>query len=372
MPGVMGRFRILTILLVFVFIATGATGVAMLFKDKLPLLKGLTLQTSSQSELYKDLQPGTATPEGLYYKNKVIVLMYHDVRPDPNDSKSLALDRLDRQLSLLKANNFKIIDMDRYKQFIRGKASVPDNAVLLTFDDGYESFYQYAYPMLRKHGLSATNFIIAGSIDNRKHAGVTKLTWMQIQQMKQDGIDFYSHSYDSHSFSHSEGPKSSLTALLAGRIYLPKLGRRERETEYERRIRSDLRQANTVLLKQIGVRNDVMAFPYGAFSRPLLQACRQEGIDVTLTVKAGLNGPGQYNGFRLNAGGMDNNPDLQIALMKQAVQKLGKAHYERPSLKYALLLLPILGLLIGALWLRSAWELVQEQRLRKKLISQTT
>ena len=116
------------------------------------------------------------------------------------------------------------------------------------------------------------------------------------------------------------------------------------------------------------MRNDVLAFPYGAFSRPLLQVCRNLGIDVTLTVKAGINGPDQHNGFRLNAGGEDNNPDLMIALMKQAPKLLGRSHFQEPSKKFDLLMLPIALLFLAVLWGRSLWDLLEQRRMGKKLL----
>ncbi|PLT43763.1 polysaccharide deacetylase family protein [Paenibacillus sp. FSL W8-1187] len=361
-----GRFALLTALLAAAVLATGLAGAAFSYKDRIPML-GKLLGPQGEPVLYQGLKSEPDTPDGRYYRNKVLVLMIHDVAPAPADDKALALDKLDRQLTLLRANNFHVISMDEYKRFIRRKGPVPDNAVLLTFDDGYESFYRYAYPLLLKHGVTATNFLIASTIGDARRDGVAKLSWEQVREMKRGGMEFYSHSFNSHAYAPEAALGGGQTALLAGRVFVPRLGRRETEREYERRIASDVRQANAVLREKLGVRNDVLAFPYGAFSQPLLRACRKEGIDVTLTVKPGLNGPGQHNGYRLNAGGADNDPALQIALMKHAEERLGHVRYERPSLIYMLLLLPLVCLLLGALWLRSAWELAVELRLRSRM-----
>ncbi|NBD24842.1 polysaccharide deacetylase family protein [Paenibacillus glycinis] len=279
--------------------------------------------------LYDRLSPGADEPHGVYYKGRVLVLMYHEVEQRPHDAGSLSAAKFERQLALMKRNNFHWITMSQYRDFILRGSPVPDNAVLLTFDDGYESFYRYAYPILRKQGAPATSFLIVGTVGNPRHAGVPKLNWEQVKEMGRHGISFYSHSYDSHKYEPTDAKGAHSIAALTGPVYLKDKGRRETMKEYKQRVKADLTQANAVLDRELGAPNHVLAFPYGAFSKPLLAICAQLGIDVTLTVKDGLDGPGQSNGFRLNAGGARNDPDLQLALMKQARQRLGHAHFDQ-------------------------------------------
>lgn len=268
-------------------------------------------------------------PDGHYYRNRVLVLMYHDVSPSPTDVHSLSVRNFERQLQLMKDNNFHWITMSQYREFILHDRPVPENAVLLTFDDGYESFYKYAYPLLEKYRAPATSFLIVDTVGNPKMHGVEKLNWDQVKEMHRGGIDFFSHTFNLHYYAPTDARGKHPEPALSSRLYLKDKGRRETENEYEARVDADLQQANAVLKQELGEDNHVLAFPYGAFSEPLLQICRKRGIDVTLTVKSGLNKPGQTNGFRLNAGGMSNDPELQLALMKQAEQRLGHAHFDR-------------------------------------------
>lgn len=275
---------------------------------------------------YPGLKTGAVESDGHYYRNRVLVLMYHDVSPSPTDVRSLSVRNLERQLLLMKENHFHWIDMAQYRDFILHDRPVPENAVLLTFDDGYESFYRYAYPVLLKYQAPASSFLIVNTIGNPAKSGVEKLNWDQVKEMHRHGIDFFSHTYDLHAYANTDARGKHPEPALAARLWLKNQGRRESEQEYESRIETDLRQANARLKAELGSDNHVLAFPYGAFSASALNVCRKLGIDVTLTVKAGINGPGQTNGFRLNAGGMNNDPHLQIALMKQASQRLGNVH----------------------------------------------
>lgn len=303
--------------------------------------------------LYDGLKPGPDQPHGTYYKGRVLVLMYHEVEREPHDASSLSAAKLERQLELMKANNFHLITMDQYRNFILRGDAVPPNAVLLTFDDGYESFYRDAYPILRKHGAPATSFLIVGTVGNPRHAGIAKLNWDQVKEMKRNGISFYSHSYDSHLYAPTDAAGNHAIAALSGPIYSKAAGRRETMQEYRQRVTADLAHANAVLEQELGAQNHVLAFPYGAFSKPLLRICAQLGIDVTLTVKSGLDAPAQSNGFRLNAGGARNDPDMQLALMKQAQLRLDHAHFDRaPERKrealWALAAMAIVAALLAA------------------------
>ncbi|MDR0269191.1 polysaccharide deacetylase family protein [Paenibacillus sp.] len=260
------------------------------------------------------------TPNAVYYKNKVIVLMYHDVQPNPTNIKSLDIAVFKQQLDAMKANGFHWITMEQYADFITKRSPVPNNAVLMTFDDGYETFYKHVFPILEQYHVPATNFLIVDTIGNGKLPGIPKLNWPQVQEMRRSGIDFYSHTYDSHSYGYIRIPgtnKDRTEPRLMGPEDNKTLHRVESNKEYVQRVTNDLALANQILRKEIGNTRDILAFPYGGYSKPVIDICQQLGIQVTFSVKQGINSPGQYIGYRVNAGGMDNNLISLIEYMKR-------------------------------------------------------
>ncbi|WP_020615796.1 polysaccharide deacetylase family protein [Paenibacillus daejeonensis] len=233
-----------------------------------------------------------------YYSNKVIVLMYHDLTEDPNSPDEMYIGDFSNQMRLLKEHQFNVITMEQYTAFMLEGASVPDNAVLLTFDDGYETFYTLAYPLLREYGYTATNFVIVSSIDNQ--SGRPKMSWDQMREMQEQGFSFQSHSYDSHQYGevnvkHKKGP------LLSNYLYLEREERNESDTEYLRRIKADLKLAEQRLQEELGQGSQVFAFPYGAFNDMLQQTLQELGVPLSFTTRPGSNQPGEPFGFRINA-----------------------------------------------------------------------
>jgi peptidoglycan/xylan/chitin deacetylase (PgdA/CDA1 family) len=124
--------------------------------------------------------------------------MYHhiEVNPRPNDPLFAALfvapDKLGEQLKYLSAHNFHTITFDDIDNALNGRILLPANPILITFDDGWRSFYSKAFPLLRKYGMKATSFIITNYPD-QKHPEY--LHWEQIAEMAASGlIDFEAHT----------------------------------------------------------------------------------------------------------------------------------------------------------------------------------
>ncbi|MCD9023224.1 polysaccharide deacetylase family protein [Cohnella silvisoli] len=365
------KFILLSLSLAAGLLVLGSLAVTR-YHSRIPLINRLFYThpraTNSETPIYPytGLKPEPNDPNGIYYKDRVIVLMYHDISPKPDDLKSLSVANFDKQLELMRDNNFHWITMNQYRNFILHSSPIPVNAVLLTFDDGYESLYKYAFPVLEKYHAPSASFLIVNTVGNPQHNGVPKLTWEQVELMHKNGIDFFSHTYDSHMYVPTGPSNKKQLPMLASQIYLKDKKRKETEQEYEQRVTSDLKKANDILFQKLGAPNHVLAFPFGAFSKPLLKICNQLGIDITLTVKSGLNKAGQTNGFRVNAGGMTNDPVLQMSLMKQALNRLGNNHFGKPSVPHHFILLTLLVLLIlGVFWLWVGWKLFGEKMRRK-------
>lgn len=362
------KFILLSLLLLISFIVFSFF-IVQRYHSKIPIINSMFKESSKKANSdpaispYDGLKPEPNSPNGIYYKNRVLVLMYHDLSPDPKDPGTLSVSNFEKQLELMRDNNFHWINMSQYINFILHSSPVPDNAVLLTFDDGYESFYTYAYPLLQKYQAPASNFLIVSAIDNPNHKGIPKVTWEQVKQMHSNGIEFYSHTYDSHKYAKMDSASSTQIAMLASPIYMKDKHREETKEEYELRVTNDLKQANDILFQKLGVQNNVLAFPFGGFSQTLLDICDQIGIDVTLTVKMGINKPGQRNGFRINTGGMANDPVMQLSLMKHAEKQLGNIQWDmgvKPRQYYTIKSLIVL-VLVFALWLWCGSRLLAER-----------
>ncbi len=108
----------------------------------------------------------------------LLVLNYHRVG-EAADSMldrgiySATQDEFDRQLDFLK-RQFDVVGVSDLAQVMSERG----RAVLITFDDGYRDNYEYAFPVLKRHGLPATFFLTSGFIDTTALAWWDEIAWM--------------------------------------------------------------------------------------------------------------------------------------------------------------------------------------------------
>jgi peptidoglycan/xylan/chitin deacetylase (PgdA/CDA1 family) len=74
------------------------------------------------------------------------------------------------------------------------------DGIVITFDDGEQNIYEYAFPLLKKYGFPALVFLIAGYVGRTNDWDISPtgrrlphLTWDEIREMKKNGFSFGSH-----------------------------------------------------------------------------------------------------------------------------------------------------------------------------------
>lgn len=234
----------------------------------------------------------------IHYRNRVAVLTYHNIGPEES-TYTITPESFHAQLQALRAHHYNVIPVEDLIRFLQGKKPVPPNAVVITFDDGYESFYTYAYPELKKMGMTATNFVIVSYV-GQAQSGLPFLKWDEMKEMKRDGFSFYSHTYNSHALQPVTDGK--MVAPLTSPIFLPKENRMETEEEYRKRVASDLSLSDTILHQEIGNDLDLLCFPHGIYNETLIQLANQAGIQYFFTGEEGFSLRGSTNIKRITAG----------------------------------------------------------------------
>lgn len=140
----------------------------------------------------------------LHYKNrhKICVLMLHGVMA-PHDKSAWAPLRqqlppceLQRTLAIL-ARYYQFITVDQAVNMLAGKSPIIDNAMLLTFDDGYRNNIDYALPICEQFGIKPVLFVATGHIDSGQPFWFDRLDYALQQNMGQlISLDYQGHQYD--------------------------------------------------------------------------------------------------------------------------------------------------------------------------------
>lgn len=244
--------------------------------------------------------------------NGIAVLMYHDFgyRGNPATiNKEVFAD----QMNSLAEHEYNVISMEQYVDYMEGEIELPKKSVLITFDDGYEDFYEIAYPILQQHHFPATNFVVVKSSDEPNPEYFPHMTWDQMRELKANGMSIYSHTYDSHIKIDEVKDKYPLLANYQDG---------ETSEEYKTRVREDLEHAHELLVKELGEQANILAFPYGAYSEELLEVMDEIGIEHAFLIRPGINdrgGNGLY--YRVNAGLSSLDGEALVRKIEEFYQK---------------------------------------------------
>lgn len=110
--------------------------------------------------------------------SKLAIVMYHYVRPIKSSNypniKGLEFDLFRQQLEFFR-DNFQVVTMEQVIDSLDGNTSLPENAMLLTFDDGYSDHYRYVFPLLKEFGMQGSFFVPSGILKNHQVLDVNKI-----------------------------------------------------------------------------------------------------------------------------------------------------------------------------------------------------
>lgn len=122
-------------------------------------------------------------------KKFAICLMYHSIDDKPG-KEGIFVDEFEEQMKLIKdKTSFKMEELKKINY------KLPENSILVTFDDGYKNNYTLAYPILKKYNIKATIFLNTRYVGNN----ADYLSWENIKEMYESGlVDFqmHTHSHD--------------------------------------------------------------------------------------------------------------------------------------------------------------------------------
>ena len=209
---------------------------------------------------------------------KVPVIMYHLVtdRGKYQGKFGISPAEMEADLKYLKENGYETIGMSDLIRFVDRRDSLPDRPVILTFDDGFSSDYNFVFPLLKKYEMNAVMSIVGKFTDDYSNEGNSgkkpHLIWDQVKEMhKSKLVEIQNHSYDLHGSNGS--------------------GRRNGESmeAYQKRLGDDLRTAQEKIDENIGTVPTTFTYPLGVMSKGSADVLKELGMKASLSCTEGMN-----------------------------------------------------------------------------------
>jgi peptidoglycan/xylan/chitin deacetylase (PgdA/CDA1 family) len=200
----------------------------------------------------------------------VPVLCYHRFGSGPNKMVMSPL-RFEAQLQWLAREGYKVLRLSELQAFLAAREAPPPRSVVITIDDGYESFHRHAFPLLRKYGMPATLFIYSDIIGRDDG-----LTWPQLRELADSGlVDIQSHSKTHRNLNVRRAHES--------------------ESAYHQNVSLELRHPRQLLEQRLTTpgkaraKVNAFAYPYGESNDMVVDLLPREGYALGFTMHASGN-----------------------------------------------------------------------------------
>ena len=195
---------------------------------------------------------------------RIPIFIYHSVRPDfPKETPtqkafSITPEFFEEQLIYLKNNGYTPISLDELAREVNTGTTTPiAKPVVLTFDDGWQNEYVYAFPLLQKYGFIATFFIYSNPIGRDPRF----MTWEEIRHVHDSGMTIGDHTL-SHPYLRHLTPDQLQKEIMGGK---------------------------KALEEKLGVTIAHFASPFGYTSSELVNLLRTDGFSTARTTYSGTH-----------------------------------------------------------------------------------
>ncbi|HRF87560.1 MAG TPA: poly-beta-1,6-N-acetyl-D-glucosamine N-deacetylase PgaB [Pseudomonadales bacterium] len=285
---------------------------------------------------------------GTVLSTELITLCYHDVRDDVDgdldrDPNAVNSKQLAEQFEWLRQNDYHPVSVDQLEAARNGSKPLPARAVLLTFDDGYESFYSRIFPLLKLYNYPAVMALVGGWLDVKKNGSIQfgtekkdragLLSFEQIREMQGSGlVEFASHTYNFHQ-GVLANPQGNVQPAVVTREYFPKQKKYETDGQVAKRLQQDFQRSRDQLKKITGVAPRVMVWPYGEWNASAENAARALGFRWFFLLGRNVQKTSFHTSGRIQRHLLVSNPSLSefadmVRPFKPPVETLRVAHVD--------------------------------------------
>jgi len=177
-----------------------------------------------------------------------VVLQYHHISDETPASTSTSPERFAMHLDYLEEAGFELVPLQELVNALKAGRPLPDKTASITFDDGYISIYDTAWPLLKERGWPFTVFINTEPHDQRKPLF---MSWDQLRELHQAGATIANHTV-----SHP---------------YLLRRQADQGEQQWKTWIRQEIEDAQERIKQEIGEAPMLFAYPFGEFDNTVLE-----------------------------------------------------------------------------------------------------
>ena len=184
----------------------------------------------------------------------LISLMYHRFEENKYPSTNIRIDDFEKHIKILQENNIRFINPKNFENEIKNNKK--QRKILLTIDDGFSSFYQNAWPLLKKEKIPFILFV-----STREVGAFNYMTWDQIREIsKEDFVEIGNHSH-----THEYLVDESKDLIL-----------------------DDIKKSISIFKDQLGKNSEFFSYPFGEYSLEFKKLIKSLGFKYAFGQHSGV------------------------------------------------------------------------------------
>ena len=193
----------------------------------------------------------------------VPILMYHNIveeYPPETAGANITPELFEEHMETLLNYGYNPVSLSDYYSFVLGNKTLPENPIVITFDDGYLSNYEIAFPILKEHNIPAAIFIVTSTVGLTPESGLVSyphFTWEQARIMQDSGLI----EINSHTHTHK-----NITTLTTGQL------------------QKEIRLSKYLIEKNLDKYCYTFAYPYGGYRDDIEQLIQYAGYKMHIKV----------------------------------------------------------------------------------------
>jgi peptidoglycan/xylan/chitin deacetylase (PgdA/CDA1 family) len=181
------------------------------------------------------------------------------------------------EMKELKDKGITVISLQDLLAWKRGEKNIPPRCAVITFDDGWKSQYEVAWPIMKKFGYPFTLFIYTEGVRGGALGGGEAITWEQLADLRDNGVDIQAHSATHQDLREGH----SVMVIEPG-------GKRTRKkltgADYEKWVHNEVVGCKELLEQRLGIKVNCYAVPFGNYNEHVKELARNAGYEAMFTV----------------------------------------------------------------------------------------
>ncbi|MFT5540446.1 MAG: peptidoglycan/xylan/chitin deacetylase (PgdA/CDA1 family) [Alphaproteobacteria bacterium] len=186
-----------------------------------------------------------------------VVVMYHRFNEAKFPSTNIRLEQFEAHLKELTNGKYTVMALPKIMAALKAGRKLPSRTVAITIDDAFASVYREAWPRLKAAKLPFTLFVSTNQVSN---GSAEYMSWDQVRELAKAGVTIGNHS-GTHAHLADQG---------------------------RARIRAELDNSNGQLVKELGFKPTLHAYPYGEASTIVIEEVRKTGFTAAFGQHSGV------------------------------------------------------------------------------------